>query len=128
MSNDLTAVLRTAEARRAYWQQQHDLALASGKVPLAEHAREYLRRYDWLIASIQETRKLCFVIGGTISEAEDLISRKHLDDCVPIDDPEPLQSIDAPEVVLTGTFIARPDVQAFYDVFKKTRANHQFVP
>jgi hypothetical protein len=127
MGNDLTAVLRAAENRRAHWQRQHDIAVASGDAGLTERAREHLRRYDWLIGSIQDTRRLCFVVGGSIREAEDLITRKHLDDCVPIDDPEPLHSVDAPDVVLTGTFIARRDVQAFYDVFKKTQAKPRFV-
>lgn len=69
-----------------------------------------------------------YVIGGNIREAEDFICRKKLVDHVPIDDPEPLHSIDAPVVVVTGTFIARSDVQAFYDVFKKTHAKHHFEP
>jgi len=127
MSNDLTAVLRTAQTRREHWQRQHDVAIASGDAALTERAREYLRRYDWLIRSIRETRRLCFVVGGSIREAEELITRKHLEDCVPIDDPEPLHSVDAPDVVLTGTFIARRDVQAFYDAFKKTQAKPRFV-
>ena len=48
-----------------------------------------------------------YVIGGNIREAEDLIRRKQFTDCVPLDRAEMLESIDAPEVILTGTFIAR---------------------
>ena len=70
---------------------------------------------------------MCYVIGGNMREAEDFIQREQCAHCVPIDDPELLNLIDAPEVVTTGTFIARADVQAFYDVFKKTHAKHHFV-
>jgi hypothetical protein len=129
MVTDLTSALRPLQERRTYWLQRHQEASASGDHQRADVALERLRRYDWLLASIEETRtSVRFVIGGTIREAEDLILRKQLDDCVPIDDPTPLQSVDAPEVVLTGTFIARRDVQAFYKVFKQTHAKHQFVP
>ena len=38
-----------------------------------------------------------------------------------------LETIDAPEVILTGTFIARADVQAFYDVFKRINAKPDFM-
>ena len=48
--------------------------------------------------------------------------RKQLGDAIPIDDPTPLQAVDAPDVVLTGTFIARRDVQSFYAMFKKKLA------
>jgi len=47
------------------------------------------------------------VIGGDFGEAEDLMRRRQLTDCVPIDRAEVMESIDAPEVILTGTFIAR---------------------
>jgi hypothetical protein len=63
---------------------------------------------------------MCYVIGGNMREAEDVSRRTRMADCLAIDDPEPLRSINAPEVVITGTFIARRDVQAFYDVFQKT--------
>ena len=69
---------------------------------------------------------MCYVIGGNMREAEDLIRRKQMVDSLAIDSPEPLQSIDSPDVVTTGTFIARADVQAFYDMFKRTHAKHQF--
>ena len=68
-----------------------------------------------------------YVIGGNIREAEDLIRRRQLADCVPIDRAEMLESIDAPEVILTGTFIARADVQAFYDLFKRINAKPHFM-
>jgi hypothetical protein len=68
-----------------------------------------------------------YVIGSNIREAEDLIRRKQLIDCIPIDDPKLLESIDGPEVILTGTFIARADVQAFYDVFKRIKAKPHFM-
>jgi len=94
---------------------------AADGVPLADDAREHL------MGSINERRNVRYVIGGNMREAEDLIRRDQLADCVPIDDPELLKSIDAPEIATTGTFIARADVQAFYDVFKKTHAKHHFV-
>ena len=68
-----------------------------------------------------------YVIAGNIREGEDLIRRKQFTDCVPIDHAELLESIDAPEVILTGTFIARADVQAFYDVFKRINAKPHFM-
>jgi hypothetical protein len=68
-----------------------------------------------------------FVIGGNIRQARELIARKQLVDCIAIDDPEPLRGLDAPEVILTGTFIARQDVQSFYDMFKQTGATYRFV-
>jgi hypothetical protein len=88
----------------------------------------HVPQYDGLIGSIDQIdRKARFVIGGNIREAEDSIRRDQLVDYVPIDDPEQLRGAEAPEVVVTGTFIARADVQAFYDVFKETGANHRFV-
>jgi len=68
------------------------------------------------------------VIGGAMREAQELIQRRRLKDATPIDDPEALRGLNAPHVSLTGTFIARADVQAFYDVFKRIHAKHQFVP
>ena len=68
-----------------------------------------------------------YVIGGNIRQAEDLIRRKQLTDCVPVDGAELLAPIKAPEVILTGTFIARADVQAFYDVFKRINAKPHFM-
>ena len=68
-----------------------------------------------------------FVIGGTLRQAEELITRKQWTDCVAIDDPEALRAYDAPEVILTGTFIARQDVQTFYDMFKQRGATYRFV-
>jgi hypothetical protein len=68
-----------------------------------------------------------FVIGGNLRQAQELIARKQLADCVAIDDPESLRGAQAPEVILTGTFIARPDVQSFYDMFKQTGATYRFV-
>jgi len=68
-----------------------------------------------------------YVIAGNIREGEDLIRRKQFTDCVPIDRAEMLESIDVPEVILTGTFIARADVQAFYDVFKRINAKPHFM-
>ena len=38
-----------------------------------------------------------------------------------------LESIDAPEVILTGTFIARADVQAFYDALKRINVKPHFM-
>jgi hypothetical protein len=38
-----------------------------------------------------------------------------------------LRGLEAPEVILTGTFIARQDVQSFYDMFKQTGATYRFV-
>jgi hypothetical protein len=68
-----------------------------------------------------------FVIGGNLRQAQELIARKQLADCIAIDDPEALRGIEAPEVILTGTFIARQDVQSFYDVFKENGATYRFV-
>ena len=68
-----------------------------------------------------------YVIGGNIRQAEDLIRRKQLTDCIPVDRAELLEAINAPEVILTGTFIARADVQAFYDVFKRINAKPHFM-
>jgi hypothetical protein len=68
-----------------------------------------------------------FVIGGNIRQAQELIARKQLTDCVATDDPEALRGLDAPDVILTGTFIARHDVQSFYDVFKQTGATYRFL-
>ena len=68
-----------------------------------------------------------FVIGGNIRQAQELITRKQLADSIAIDNPEPLRGLKAPEVILTGTFIARHDVQSFYDMFKQTGATYRFV-
>ena len=68
-----------------------------------------------------------FVIGGNIRQAQELISRKQLADCIAIDDPEALRGLENAEVILTGTFIARHDVQSFYDVLKQTGATYHFV-
>jgi hypothetical protein len=70
---------------------------------------------------------MTFVIGGNRSQAEELIRRRRLADAVAIDDPEPLRGLDAPDVIVTGTFIARRDVQAFYDVFRAIGAKHHFL-
>ena len=70
---------------------------------------------------------MTFVIGGNRSQAEELIRRRRLLDAVVIDDLEPLRGLDAPEVITTGTFIARRDVQAFYDVFRSIGAKHRFL-
>ena len=70
---------------------------------------------------------MTFVIGGNLGQAEEFIRRRRLTDAVAIDDPEPLRASHAPEVIVTGTFIARPDVQAFYDVFRATGAKHRFL-
>ena len=67
-----------------------------------------------------------FVIGGNLRQAQELISRKQLADCIAIDDPEALRGLEAPEVILTGTFIARQDVQSFYDVFKENGSDLSF--
>jgi hypothetical protein len=68
-----------------------------------------------------------FVIGGNIRQAQELIARKQLADCIAIDEPDPLRGLEAPEVILTGTFIARHDVQSFYDMFKQNGATYRFV-
>jgi hypothetical protein len=68
-----------------------------------------------------------FVIGGNIRQAQELITRKQLKDCVATDEPEALRGLHAPDVILTGTFIARHDVQSFYDVFKQTGATYRFL-
>jgi hypothetical protein len=68
-----------------------------------------------------------FVIGGNIRQAQELITRKQLADCIAIDDPEALRDLENPDVILTGTFIARHDVQSFYDMFKQTGATSRFV-
>ena len=68
-----------------------------------------------------------FVIGGTLRQAEELITRKQWTDHVAIDDLEALRGLEAPEVIVTGTFIARQDVQAFYDLFKQIGATYRFV-
>ena len=70
---------------------------------------------------------MTFVIGGNRSQAEELIRRRRLTDAVAIDDPEPLRGLDAPDVIVTGTFIARRDVQAFYDVFRAIGVKHRFL-
>jgi hypothetical protein len=61
---------------------------------------------------------MIYVVGGTLAEAQDFV-RGH---CGPeerfvIDTPEALRGSDAPYVVTTGTFIARRDVQPFYEIF-----------
>ena len=68
-----------------------------------------------------------FVIGGNLRQAQELIARKQLEDCVAADDPQALRGFQTPEVILTGTFIARHDVQAFYDMFRQTGATTRFV-
>ena len=71
--------------------------------------------------------RMVYVIGGNLNEAQETIHRRQLTDAVAIDDPQLLRRLNAPEVIVTGTFIARPDVQAFYDVFRKTGATHRFL-
>jgi hypothetical protein len=68
-----------------------------------------------------------FVIGGNLRQAQELIARKQLSDCVAINDAQALRGLRAPEVILTGTFIARHDVQTFYDMFKQTGATYRFI-
>ena len=70
---------------------------------------------------------MIFVIGGNLAEAQELIRRRRLVDCVAIDDPEPLRGLEAPEVIVTGTFIARRDVQSFYDMFRATNVKRRFL-
>ena len=70
---------------------------------------------------------MTFVIGGNLGQAEELMRRRRLTDAVAIDDPGPLRGLDAPEIITTGTFIARRDVQAFYDVFRAVGAKHRFL-
>jgi hypothetical protein len=72
--------------------------------------------------------KKVYVIGGNIREAHEFIMRRGLTGCVPVDDPEALRGCTRPEVIVTGTFIARADVQSFYDVFRETGATHRFSP
>jgi hypothetical protein len=67
------------------------------------------------------------VIGGSLRQAQELIARKQWADYVAIDDADALRDLDAPEVILTGTFIARQDVQTFYNVLKQTGATYRFV-
>jgi hypothetical protein len=102
-------------------------ALACGDAPRLGNALEHRRQYDWMIASIGEVQAMRYVVGGNTREAEDLIRRRQLTDCVPLDRAEMLESIDAPEAILTGTFIARADVQAFYDLFKRINAKPHFM-
>ena len=71
--------------------------------------------------------RMVYVIGGNLNEAQETIHRRQLTDAVAIDDPQLLRRLNAPQVIVTGTFIARPDVQAFYDVFRKTGAKHRFL-
>jgi hypothetical protein len=70
---------------------------------------------------------MVYVIGGNLNEAQETIHRRQLTDAVAIDDPQLLRRLNAPEVIVTGTFIARRDVQAFYDVFRQTGATHRFL-
>jgi hypothetical protein len=70
---------------------------------------------------------MAFVIGGNLRQAQELITRKQWADCVAVDDPEALRGLDAPDVILTGTFIARQDVQSFYDMFRQIAATYRFV-
>jgi len=51
--------------------------------------------------------KNVYVIGGNIREAHEFITRRGLTGCVPVDDAEALRGCTRPEVIVTGTFIAR---------------------
>jgi len=57
MDQDINGELRTAQARRAYWKAEYEAALASGDDEQAANALEYLRKYDWLIESLEALRK-----------------------------------------------------------------------
>ena len=51
-----SAELRSARARRAYWQAQYDAARAADDVEGVAHALQHLRQYDWLIGWIEGAR------------------------------------------------------------------------
>ena len=70
---------------------------------------------------------MVYVIGGSLREAEEFIRRRKLSNCLAIDDSEPLRDLEAPEVIITGTFIARRDVQSLYDVFRATYAMRRYM-
>jgi hypothetical protein len=65
---------------------------------------------------------------GAFAKLRTSSGARKLTDGVAIDDPQPLRGLRAPEIIPTGTFIARRDVQSFYDVFRTTHAKHRFVP
>lgn len=70
---------------------------------------------------------MVYVIGGSLREAEEFIRRRKLSNCLAIDDSEPLRDLEAPEVIITGTFIARRDVQSLYDVFRAMYAMRRYM-
>ena len=71
---------------------------------------------------------MLYVIGGNLDQARDYIRRKGLaaHEATCVDDPERLQGLTAPEVVLTGTYITRSDVQAFEAALARTGADVRY--
>ena len=58
---------------------------------------------------------MIYVIGGTLQQAGEYLRRKRLGpaDAITLDTPERLRNLQAPHVVLVGTYIARPDFPDF---------------
>lgn len=71
---------------------------------------------------------MVYVIGGDLQQAVDYIRRKGLGpgEAIPVDHPERLRELTAPQVVLVGTYIVRPDVQAFDAVLGNVNAQASF--
>jgi hypothetical protein len=69
---------------------------------------------------------LLYVIGGNAEQASHYIHANRLNDACVVDEPAQLAKLQAPDVVLVGTYICRRDVQAFEIVFDLTAANVSF--
>ena len=70
---------------------------------------------------------MIYVVGGNLTEAEAFARRCQRGDCVPFDSPEALEGLVTPEVILTGTFIARHDATSFYRALKAVAATYRYV-
>jgi hypothetical protein len=68
---------------------------------------------------------MLYVIGGNLQQATEYIHRKRVD-ARAVNDPAELRELRAPEVVLVGTYITRPDVQAFNAVLESVGASARF--
>ena len=70
---------------------------------------------------------MLYVIGGTLEQASHYIMRKGISTAHAINDPLELRGLAATdEVVLVGTFLLRPDWQAFNGVFDAVAACVRF--
>lgn len=69
---------------------------------------------------------MIYVIGGNRQQALDHINRKQLAPAQPIDHPDELRVLRAPEVVLVGTYLTRDDRQAFDALLEEIDATVRF--